>query len=506
MRFLQFRSFKPVQLLSCLILWAPGLLSAQTPPNVIFILADDLGYGEVGFNGQKKILTPHLDRMAREGMVLSRHYSGNAVCAPSRAVLLTGLNPGQAPVRDNVDVGSGEQTPLPAGIQTLPALLKKAGYTTAVFGKWGLGGMDSTGNPLHQGFDRFLGLTSQREAHSHYPAALWDNSQRIPLRNGPTGVPGHAAFPKDADPKDPKSYASNVGTDFASDRFIAGAEAFISEHAKKPFFLYYACALPHVALQVPEDALKPYANRFPEDPPYTPARPSYVPNQTPRATYAAMITRLDAEVGRILSALEKAGVSRQTLVVFSSDNGTTHSAGGVDPGFFESTAGLRGLKGSLHEGGLRVPTVVLWPEHCPSGTRSSFLSGFEDWLPTFAEVAGIPVSTPVTGESLVPVLHGNNTSRKSALYREFPGYGHQQALWEGRWKAVRTDMERNLKDNGRTTTQLYDLEADPNETRDLASEHPAVVQELETKMHAAHHPDPAFPLAGSDPLPAKKRK
>lgn len=488
------------------VLWAPGLLPALTPTNVVFILADDLGYGEVGFNGQQKILTPNLDRMAREGMVLSRHYSGNAVCAPSRAVLLTGLNPGQAPIRDNGDVGGGEQTPLPAGIQTLPALLKKAGYTTALFGKWGLGGMDSSGNPLQQGFDRFLGLTSQREAHSHYPAALWDNTERIPLQNGASGVPGHAPFPKDADPQDPKTYAPFVGKDFASDRFIMGAETFIEQNAKKPFFLYYACALPHVALQVPEDALQPYVGKFQEDPPFTPSKPNYVPNRTPRATYAAMITRLDAEVGRILAALEKNGVAKQTLVVFSSDNGTTHSAGGVDPEFFGSTAGLRGLKGSLHEGGIRVPTVALWPGHCPAGTRSTFLSGFEDWLPTFAEVAGVPVQTPVTGESLVPILQGANASRKSALYREFPGYGHQQALWEGRWKAVRTDMEKTLKAGGPIQTQLYDLESDPNETRNLAEQKPEVVRDLETKMKAAHQPNPAFPLAGSEPLPARKRR
>jgi len=482
--------------------------AAEAPrPNIVFILADDLGYGEVGFNGQKKILTPNVDRLAREGLVLTRHYCGNAVCAPSRAVLMTGLNPGQAPVRDNEDVGQGEQVPLPAGIMTLPNTLKKAGYKTAAFGKWGLGSMDSTGNIFQQGFDHFIGLTSQWQAHSHYPAALWVDDKLTPLDNGPKGVPGHGGFPVGADVNDPANYAPFIGKDFAPDHFIRGAEAFIAAHAKEPFFLYFASPLPHVSLQLPAEDLAVYAGKFPEDKPFAPAaKGSYVPNRTPYATYAAMITRLDKDVGRIVAALEKAGVADNTLIVFTGDNGATHDVGGVDTKFFASAGGLRGLKGSLHEGGVREPTVVRWPAGIKPGRRSDLTSGFEDWLLTFADLAGVKPSGPSTGESLVPTLKGEPQARAYPLYREFPGYGHQQAIWDGKWKAIRTEMLKQLNQTGKVVTQLYDLEADPAEAHDLAAQFPEVVKALEAKMAAARQPNPKFPVAGLDPLPEGKAK
>lgn len=488
----------PLLLLCLLVTAAFG----QSKPNIVFILADDLGYGEVGYNGQKIIRTPNVDRLAREGMILTRHYCGNAVCAPSRTVLMTGLNPGHAPVRDNRDVGEGEQTPLPSGIATLPATLKRAGYTTAAFGKWGMGSFDSTGNPLKQGFDHFLGVTSQWVAHSHYPAYIQDDGVKIPLNNGPTGVPGHANFPADANPKDPKAFAPYIGKDFTSDRTIAGAEAFIASNKSKPFFLYYASPLPHVSLQVPAEDLKTYDGLITEEAPYVPTKGGYVPNRTPRATYAAMITRLDKEVGRILAALEQAGIADNTIIVFSGDNGATHDAGGVDTKYFNSAGGLRGLKGSLHEGGVREPTVVRWPAGIKAGTRSQRISGFEDWHVTFAELAGTKVEDTTSGESLLPALKGTDTPRTAPLYREFPGYGTQQAIWDGKWKAVRTDMAKTFKAEGKVITQLYDLDADPNETNDLATKLPAVVKELEAKMTAARVPNPDFPLIGIDPAPA----
>ena len=491
-----------------LMLCSAGLF-AESRPNIVFILADDLGYGEVGYNGQKIIRTPNVDRLAREGMILTRHYCGNAVCAPSRTVLMTGMNPGHAPVRDNMDVGEGEQTPLPAGITTLPATLRQAGYTTAAFGKWGMGGFDSTGNPLKQGFDHFLGLTSQRVAHSHYPAFIWDDGKRIALDNGPKGVPGHAKFPEGADPKDPAAYAAFIGKDFSSDRTIAGAEAFIALHPKdKPFFLYYASPLPHVSLQIPADDLKVYDGVITEAAPYLPNKSGYVPNRTPRATYAAMITRLDKEVGRILAALEKAGVADNTIIVFSGDNGATHDAGGVDTGYFNSAGGLKGLKGSLHEGGVREPTVVRWPAGIKAGSRSNRISGFEDWLLTFAELAGVRMepSANMSSESLVRALKGTDTPRAAPLYREFPGYGSQQAIWDGKWKAIRTDMAKAVKAQTPIHIELYDLDADPNEATDLADKFPEVVKELEAKMAAARVPDPHFPLIGVDPTPTNAGK
>jgi arylsulfatase A-like enzyme len=493
-------SFAPLLLLALLA----TTLNAETRPNIVFILADDLGYGEVGFNGQKIIRTPHVDRLAREGMVLDRHYCGNAVCAPSRTVLMTGRHPGLAPTRDNRDFADREQTPLPAGITTLPALLKSAGYATSAFGKWGMGGFDSTGNPLKQGFDRFLGVTSQSMAHSHYPAFLWDDGRKVPLDNGPDGVPGHAVFPAGADPQDPKAYGPFIGKDFLSERTIVGAEAFIAANKDRPFFLYYASPLPHVALQVPAEELKPYEGVITEAGPYAPRKGGYSPNRTPRTTYAAMISRLDKEVGRLLAALEKAGVADNTLIVFTGDNGATHDAGGVDTRYFASSGGLRGAKGSLHEGGVREPTVVRWPAGIKAGTRSSRISGFEDWLLTFVELSGSkPALGPeISRESLVATLKGADTPRATPLYREFPGYGGQQAIWDGKWKAIRTEMTESALAGSAPVTQLYDLSTDPRETNDLAAKFPEVVKELEAKMSAARTPSNAFPLPGVDPAPA----
>ena len=494
----------PLLLLSLL---CSGLF-AESRPNIVFILADDLGYGEVGYNGQKIIRTPNVDRLAREGMILTRHYCGNAVCAPSRTVLMTGRNPGHAPTRDNRDVGEGEQNPLPAGITTLPATLKQAGYATAAFGKWGMGSFDSTGSPLKHGFDRFLGVTSQWVAHSHYPPYIQDDGKKVPLDNGPDGTPGHGVFPADADPQDPKAYAPFIGKDFLSERTILGAEAFIAQNKGRPFFLYYASPLPHVALQVPAEELKQYEGVITEAAPYAPQKGGYSPNRTPRTTYAAMISRLDKEVGRILAALEKAGVADNTLIVFSGDNGATHDAGGVDTKYFNSAGGLKGLKGSLHEGGIREPTVVRWPAGIKAGTRSNRISGFEDWLVTFAQVAGakLQLSSDIASESLLPAFKGTDTPRLAPLYREFPGYGSQQAIWDGKWKAIRTDMAKKAQAKAPVVTQLYDLDADPNETTDLAAKFPEVVKELEAKMTAARVPNPDFPLIGVDATPANASK
>lgn len=489
------------QILCAFVVFFASPKAVYSKPNIVFILADDLGYGEAGFNGQKKIATPNLDRMAREGMVFTHHYAGNAVCAPSRAVLMTGRNPGHAVIRDNRDADGIDQMPLPADTPTIATQLKLQGYATGAFGKWGLGSMESSGSPLKQGFDHFVGITSQRHAHSHYPAFIWKNHARFVLRNGESGVPGHAAFPPGRRTDDPAAYTEFTGNDFCSDHFIAGAEGFIANHATAPFFLYYASPLPHVSLQVPEEDLKPYQDSFPEDPPFAPTNPSsYVPNRTPRATYAAMITRLDAEVGRILKALRNAGVERNTLVIFSSDNGPTHNVGGVDTAFFHSAAGLRGLKGSLYEGGVREPTVAYWPGVTPGGVRSKMISGFEDWLPTFAELGGGKLASPHEGESLVPTLQGRDQHRQSSLYREFTGYGHQQSIREGKWKAIRTNMLKAAQENRPPVTELYDMESDPGEERDVAGQFPDMLKTLEEKMTRARVPARDFPLAGADPL------
>jgi len=486
--------------LSLLSAAATGAEAAGPPPNIVLIVADDLGYRELGCFGQKKIRTPRLDALAAEGMRLTRHYAGNAVCAPSRCVLMTGKHPGHAIVRDNQSTPPEGQYPIPDAEVTIAELLKAAGYTTGAFGKWGLGGPGSSGEPLRQGFDHFFGYNCQAHAHSYYPDYLWDNDQRISLDNDPA-VPGHAGLAEGADPADPRSYDAFKGCDYAPDRIHAAALAFLREPKDGPFFLYYPSIIPHVALHIPDKELAPYLELGWNDPPFTRANGGYTPHFTPRAAYAAMITRLDREVGAILDALDALGLAENTLVIFTSDNGATHLNEEVDVDFFASVGELRGLKGSLYEGGIRVPTIVRWPGHVAPGSESGFVSGFEDWLPTILEATGHASSVPadIDGLSLVDLLeHGRRPggsahagSQRPFLYREFAGYGGQQCVFSGRWKAIRQQLR-----NGPATTELYDLKADPSESHDVSAEHPEIVQRMEALMAREHAESPVFPLTG----------
>jgi arylsulfatase A-like enzyme len=465
---------------------------AHRPPNVLFVLADDLGYGELGCYGQRRISTPRLDRLAREGTRLTRHYAGAPVCAPSRCVLMTGKHPGHAAARDNKDAPGEGQWPLPAGEPVLAATLHDAGYATGAFGKWGLGAFGNSGDPLQRGFDRFFGYLCQRHAHSYWPAYLWDDAQRLPLGNDPP-VPGAGKLAADADPHDPASYARFVGTDYAPDRILAAACAFVRKNRERPFFLYYPATLPHLALHVPAAWTKAYAGAFPETP-YAGAH-GYTPHPTPRAAYAAMITRLDREVGDLLDALEAAGVAGDTIVVFTSDNGATHSpVGGTDVDFFASCGELRGRKGSLFEGGIRVPCLVRWPGKVPANKTCAAVSGFEDWLPTLAAWCGAKPQGDSDGIDLGPALCGETEPTRPFLYREFAGYGGWQAVWQGGHKLVR----RQLQQPAKATTELYDLAADPREQRDLAASLPARVQELLAIAAREHVPSPTFPIAALD--------
>jgi arylsulfatase A len=271
-------------------------------PNIVFILADDLGYGDVGCFGQKKIRTPNIDALARQGMRLTQHYSGNAVCAPSRCVLMTGRHPGRAVVRNNREAQPEGQFPLPEGTVTLGKLLKQTGYSTGAFGKWGLGGPGTSGDPLKQGFDRFFGYNCQRIAHNYYPTSLWSNAERVALRNQPFAA--QQKLPANAATNDPATYRLFTGKDYAPDLITEEALRFIDQNKTKPFFLYYPTTVPHLALQAPEDSVAEYEGNFSETP-YTGAR-GYLPHRTPRAAYAAMITRLDREVGRMVSRVREA--------------------------------------------------------------------------------------------------------------------------------------------------------------------------------------------------------
>ena len=487
--------------------WLTSAVSAEPArPNIVFILADDLGYGDIGCFGQTKIKTPHLDKMAAEGMRLTQHYSGNAVCAPSRCVLMTGKHPGHAFIRDNRSTPPEGQYPIPAETVTLPKLLGKAGYVCGGFGKWGLGGPGSEGDPLKQGLHRFFGFNCQAVAHNHYPTHLWDDDKRVRLNNPEFSA--YQTLAKDLDPRDPASYSQFTGKEFAQDRIMEQALKFVRDNRERPFFLYVPSTIPHVSIQVPDDSLSEYVGQF-EETPYVGGK-GYLPHRTPRAAFAAMITRLDRDVGRIVALVRELGLEENTLFVFSSDNGPLDHAyqglAGTDGRFFNSAGPLRGQKGSLYEGGFRVPTIAYWKGKIPAGTTRERVSGFEDWLPTLLEVAGAKDSIPkeIDGISLAPTLLGQSQPERPFLYREFPASGGQQIVRIGDWKGVR----QNLKPAGKNklpslTIELYHLKDDIAESKDVAAEHPDVIAQMERLMRDQHTPSAEFPLPALDQLVAK---
>ncbi len=478
--------------------------AAADKPNVVFILADDLGFAELGCYGQAKIRTPRIDGIAAEGMRFTRNYSGNAVCAPSRCVLMTGKHPGHAEVRNNrsmIALGEPEgQHPIPAEEITIAELLRDQGYVSGIFGKWGLGNMESTGNPLKQGFDRFFGFNCQSHAHSYYPATLWSDGATVSLGNVPP-IPGHGGLAPGADPADPRSYDLYKGQDYAPDRINEQVLKFIRDHRDEPFFCYYPTIIPHVALHVPDEELEPYLAEKWHDPPFTREKGGYTPHFTPRAAYAAMISRMDTYVGRVLDLLDELGLADDTIVIFTSDNGTTHLGDEVDYEFFESVDPLRGLKGSLYEGGIRVPLVVRWPGRVPAGTVSDFVTGFEDWLPTLLDLSGAKDRVPegVDGISIAPTLLGREQPERPFLYREFGGYGGQQAVWLGnRWKGIRQDLLPRKGARPVVKTELYDLQADVSESNDVAARHPEVLAEIEALMRTERVVSETFKLPALD--------
>jgi arylsulfatase A-like enzyme len=475
--------------------------AADPRPNIVFLLADDLGYGDLGCFGQQKIRTPNIDRLATEGMRFTSHYCGNNVCAPSRCVLMTGKHPGHAYIRDNRQAkGFPEgQEPVPSGTLQLPALLKQQGYVLGGFGKWGLGPFGSTGDPLKQGFDRWFGYNCQAVAHNYYPTHLWDNDKQIKLNNPKFAA--HQKLPADADPKDPASYTAFTGNDYAPDLIGAKALDFVRANKDRPFFLYYPTTVPHLALQVPEDSLKEYAGKFPEEP-YTGNR-GYLPHRQPRAAYAAMITRMDRDVGRVLALVKELGLDERTIVVFTSDNGPLYDQlGGTDTDFFNSAAGFRGRKGSFYEGGFRAPCLVRWKGRIAPGTTSDRVTGFEDWLPTLLELIGAKDKTPsdLDGVSFAATLLGRKQEPRPFLYRESPGYGGQQCVRVGDWKALRRNLNPGpkAKDQKPGEIELYDLASDARETTDVAGKNPAVVARLRAIMEKQHVKSDVFPMRALD--------
>jgi arylsulfatase A-like enzyme len=417
-------------------------------PNLIFILADDLGYGDLGCFGQQHIKTPHLDRLCAEGLKLTSHYSGSTVCAPSRYTLLTGRHIGRA-----ATIGQGQQ--LAPNTQTIGTVLQAAGYRTACVGKWGLG--NNSGLPNKQGFGHWFGFVSQTRAHWYFPDYVWRNSQKVML------------------PNNPKTHEIYV-----HDLFTEESLQFIRDNQGRRFFLYLPYTIPHAEVLVPEDSQAPYIGKLgdPERPPITEpyVMKGYNKPRYPRAARAGMISRMDRDIGRIRALLEELDLDEKTLVVFSSDNGPCR-AGGQDIEFFQSRGGLRGTKRSLYEGGIRVPTIAWWPGTIKEGSVSDFPTVFYDWLPTFADLAGANLQGPTDGVSLASTLRGNTDQQRDHEYI-FWDYGEKgvtsrmSALRKGRWKLI-VNRER-----APDQPELYDLSADLAEQNNLAEKHADVVDKL----------------------------
>jgi arylsulfatase A len=462
--------------------WATSAQPSTRKPNIVFILGDDLGYAELGCYGQEKIRTPNIDRIAGEGIRFTQNYSGSPVCAPSRCVLLTGLHSGHAFIRDNREIKPEGQLPLPAGTVTLAKLLKEEGYATAAVGKWGLGFPGSEGVPNKQGFDLFFGYNCQRQAHNYYPKTLRRNEGMITLEGNDAGL---------------------TGKQYAPDLFEAEALDFIRSHREKPFFLHFVTTVPHLALQVPDDSLEEYKGKW-DDPPYD-GKNGYLPQKYPRAAYAAMVTRMDRSVGRIMALLKQLGLDRDTIVMVSSDNGSTYKIGGYDPDFFKGTGPFRSAKGSVYEGGIRVPLIVRWTGRIKPGRTTDHVAAFQDVLPTLLEAAGAGRRIPagIDGVSFLPSLLGTGGQPEHEyLYMEFPAYGGQQMVRLGNWKGVRQDLQKNPD----AAVELYDLAADVGEKIDLASKNPELVLRIRRIMKSARHPSKEFPFPALDNLPAETRK
>lgn len=493
------------RLLLLLVLSASATLAVARPPNIIFILADDLGYGDLSCYGQRKFQTPNIDRLAAEGMKFTAHYAGNSICAPSRCVLLSGKHPGHAYIRDNRGGFGREdegQQPVPAGELLLPLTFKQLGYAVGGFGKWDLGHIGTTGDPSQQGFDVFFGYKCHAFAHNYYPAHLWSNDTRVVFNN--PKFSGHQKLPPDADRHAPATYAGFSGKDYAPDVIGEQALQFIRDHQDRPFFLYYPTTVPHLSLQVPEDSLKEFEGKFPETP-YDGSR-QYLPHRTPRAAYAAMIARLDREVGRLLNLVRELGLEENTLIIFTSDNGPLFDRlGGTDVEFFDSSGGLRGRKGSFYEGGIRVPCLVRWTGKIAPGTTTARVTGFEDWLPTLLELAGAKRTTPkaTDGISFAPTLLGRKQKERPFLYREQAGYGGQQCVRVGDWKLVRRNLHSAPDVTPTPATELYNLANDPFETTNVAEQFPAVLRKLHQLAHAQHTPSSLWPVAALDAAPRR---
>ncbi len=474
----------------------------EVKPNIIYILADDLGYGELGVYGQEKIQTPNIDALAASGMLFTQHYAGAPVCAPSRDILLTGKHAGHAYIRGNDEWASrGDvwnyakvvndtnlegQRPIPNDVPTLGKVLQGAGYKTAVVGKWGLGAPNTDGIPTKNGFDFFYGFNCQRQAHQYYPKHLWKNEEKIWLDNDLVAPGKDNKLAEGADPNDPKSYKKWIQQkDYAPALMQKEVLNFIAENKDRPFFMYYATPIPHVPLQVPQKYIDKYLKIFGDEKPYT--GKAYFPTRYPNATYAGMITYLDDQVGEIIKELKKLGIYKNTIIIFTSDNGPSYT-GGLDAGYFKSAAPFPSkygrTKGFTYEGGIRIPMIASWPGKIKAGSKTDHISAFWDVMPTLSKIANVKTPENTDGISFLPTLLGEkNQKEHEFLYWEFPSYQGQQAVRMGDWKGIRKNIFK-----GNMKIELYNLKDDPTEENNVSDEHPDIVLKIEKIMEREHTP------------------
>ena len=438
--------------------------TVPTPrPNIVIVQADDLGYGDLSAYGQAQFQTPALDRLAAGGIRFTEYYAGSTVCAPSRTALMTGLHTGHAWIRGNGEI------PLRDEDVTVAMALRDAGYRTAVIGKWGLGRPGTAGQPDKKGFDYAFGFLDHRHAHRQFTDHLYRNGEVVPV---------------------------SVERDYVNDLFTREAAGFIERSDPRPFFLYLNYTVPHAELRVPDDSLAPMRGRFPETP-YVNATADakvtgpddaslgYRSQPTPKAAFAAMIVRMDRDIGTLVDLLRARGIDRRTLVLFISDNGP-HQEGGGEPAFFKSSGGLRGIKRDLYEGGIRVPMIASWPGTIPRGKVSRHPWAHWDIFPTLAEIAGAKAPPRLDGLSMAAALRGRPQRTHDAFYWEFHERGFRQAVRMGRWKAVRLAKDAPL--------ELYDLTSDPGEQRNVQASHPDIIEKIDRYLRSARTESERWPV------------
>ncbi len=465
----------PAALCASLALIACNSEKEKKLPNIVYILADDLGYGDLGCYGQEKFTTPNIDRLAANGMLFRQHYTGCTVSAPSRSSLMTGQHTGHTPIRGNKEWDPEGQWPLPAASVTVAEMLRERGYTTGAFGKWGLGFVGTEGDPNLQGFDEFFGYNCQRLAHNYYPFHLWHNNEKILLHENDSGKKGI----------------------YSTDLIHKAAIDFMTNNRDKPFFMFYPTVIPHAELFAKDEYMERFRGKFDPEKSYkgTDDGPTfrlgpYGSQPEGHAAFAAMVTQLDDYVGEIIEKLRELNLEDNTIVMFASDNGP-HLEGGADPDYFNSNGPLRGYKRDMYDGGIRTAFIVKWPGKVKPGSVSDHVSAFWDVLPTLAEISGSVIPDGVDGISFLPELTGKKQKKHEYLYWEFHEQGGKMAVRMGDWKAVKLNVDKTPGG----TVELYDLSADIGETNDLSASNPELVEKLEKLMDDAHTPSDIFPFA-----------